>query len=229
MNLNNFQSGAGRRLGLLLALAACGALAQSAAKHGAAPSRPAVDPPAKTFEAKTVHGRTVYSVPTQLPDLGYQIGPSDVLAINVWHQPQLDQKEQVRPDGRISLPLLGTFPVAGMTTGALRQLLTTKLAKYYNQPVVTVIVVKAQSHTYNVMGRVMHPGQFLLNRPTTVLDALAEAGGFKDFANKGGIYVLRRLANGVMVRIRFNYNQVIQGQRMQENVDLSPNDTVVVP
>jgi polysaccharide export outer membrane protein len=159
----------------------------------------------------------------------YTIGPNDVLSINVWHEKDLSATLPVRPDGYISLPLIGQVRASGYTPLQLQQALTRRLRAYIDQPRVTVVVTKVMSRLFNVLGRVIKPGAYPLDQPTTVLDALAQAGGPAEFANTKKIYVLRYKPNGSRWIYPFNYNQVIKGHLPWENIQLKPGDTVVVP
>ncbi len=159
----------------------------------------------------------------------YTIGPNDVLSINVWHEKDLSATLPVRPDGYISLPLIGQVRASGYTPLQLQQALTRRLRAYIDQPRVTVVVTKVLSRQFNVLGRVIKPGAYPLDQPTTVLDALAQAGGPAEFANTKKIYVLRYKPNGSRWIYPFNYNQVIKGHLPWENIQLKPGDTVVVP
>ena len=159
----------------------------------------------------------------------YVIGPDDVLAVNVWKEDEISRQVPVRPDGKVSLPLIGDVQAAGLTPFELQQSIRARLAAYLVNPTITVMVQEARSHRFNVVGEVEHPGSFVLGQPLTVLDGLAMAGGFRDFAKTGGIYVLRLSAGGSHQRIPFNYKQVISGRNLQQNVALQPGDTVVVP
>lgn len=159
----------------------------------------------------------------------YVIGPEDVLAVNVWKEDEISRQAPVRPDGKVSLPLIGDVQAAGLTPLQLQQSIRARLAAYLVNPNVTVIVQEARSHRFNVVGEVEHPGSFVLGQPLTVLDGLAMAGGFRDFAKTGGIYVLRLNPDGSHQRIPFNYKQVISGRSLQQNIRLQPGDTVVVP
>jgi len=161
--------------------------------------------------------------------LSYVIGPGDVLAVNVWKDAELSRTMPVRPDGRISLPVLGEVQAAGLTAEQLQAQIGEKLGDYMRDPQVNVIVEEIKSRTFNVVGKVAKAGSFALAKPTTVLDAIAEAGGFQDFARLSKIYVLRHVPNGSAMMIPFNYKQVIKGRRVDENVELQPEDTVVVP
>lgn len=135
----------------------------------------------------------------------------------------------VRPDGMISLPLIGEVKAAGYTPVQLQDVLADSMKKYVSEPQVTVVVEKVASLNFNIVGQVNHPGYFPLTRRMTVLDAIALAGGFRDFAKTKKIYVLRTAANGAQERLPFNYNQVIKGQNSQQNIELQPKDTIVVP
>lgn len=159
----------------------------------------------------------------------YTIGPNDVLTISVWQEKDLSATLPVRPDGKISLPLIGQVQASGYTPLEFQQLLTEKLKTYIDHPRVTVVVDKVLSRTYNVLGKVVKPGAYPLDQPTTVLDALAQAGGAAEFANTKKIYVLRYKKDGSRWIYPFNYNQVIKGHLPWENIRLQPGDTVVVP
>jgi len=157
------------------------------------------------------------------------IGASDVLAINVWKEPDVSRVIPVRSDGRISLPLAGELQAAGETPKQLEQEISKRLASYISEPEVTVIVQESKSRRINILGMVAKPGSYLLANSMTVLDAIAIAGGFKDFAKQKNIYVLRQGSNGAQTRLPFNYKDVIKGKNTNQNVQLEPGDTVVVP
>lgn len=163
------------------------------------------------------------------PEREYVIGPEDVLAIDVWHQPEISRVEPVRPDGKITLPLVGQIEASGQTTNSLQTEITRKLTKYIQQPDVTVIVQDAKSHRFNVIGDVLRPGSYSLGTQMTVLDAIAVAGGFGEFAKVTDIYVVRHKSNGTYARIRFNYKAAVRGDRQDLNLDLVPGDTIIVP
>ena len=159
----------------------------------------------------------------------YIIGDDDLLAINVWKEADLSLTVPVRSDGNISLPLVGQVHAAGRTPLQLQNEIHDRLLKYITDPEVTVIVMAMNSQRVNVLGRVVKPGSYSLLNAMTVLDAIASAGGFQDFAKKKSIYVLRKEPGGHDLRIVFNYNDVIRGMHPEENIRLQPNDTVVVP
>lgn len=162
-------------------------------------------------------------------DPHYVIGDDDMLSINVWKEQDLTQSLPVRSDGNISMPLIGEIQAAGRTPLQLETEIAERLRTYITQPEVTVMVVKMNSRKYNILGRVSKPGSYTLSSPKTVLDAIADAGGFQDFAKVKAIYVLRHQANGTDVRLPFNYKAVIRGEHPEQNVTLEPHDTIVVP
>jgi len=163
-----------------------------------------------------------------LPD-GYVIGVGDGLDINVWKEGELSKQVAVRPDGMITLPLVGEIKAIGLTPNQLQDQLTTSLQKVLSDPLVTVSVIAINSLSYNVMGNVQKPGYYPLVHPVTVLDAIALSGGFRDFAKVKKIYVLRAAASGKQQKLYFNYKDVIRGRNMAQNIWLEPRDTLVIP
>lgn len=156
----------------------------------------------------------------------YRLGPGDKLRIEVYKQDQLSQSLQVRPDGKITLPLVGDVTATGQTPSQLRDALTSSLKEYVTNPVVTVIVQEVSSPQIHVIGEVAHPGTQVLQGPLNILQALAEAGGLKEFADRGGIHILRNTSNGTQ-NLPFNYKDALKGHA--EAILLQPGDTVVVP
>jgi polysaccharide export outer membrane protein len=159
----------------------------------------------------------------------YLIGADDVLAINVWKEPEISRVVPVRPDGRISLPLVGDLRASGQTTVQLKKEITQQLASYLSHPEVTVIVQEPKSHRFDIFGEVSHPGSYVMSTRMTVLDAIAMAGGLRDFAKRDKMYILRSSSDGSRIRIPFNYKKVIKGDRVLHDVELQPHDMVVVP
>jgi polysaccharide export outer membrane protein len=158
----------------------------------------------------------------------YRLGPGDKLRIEVYKDPQLSQSVQIRPDGKITLPLIGDLEAAGRAPIELRDTIATSLKEYITNPTVTVIVVEALASQVYVMGEVTHPGTMQLHGPITILQALAMAGGFKEFANTKDVKVLRPKGGGTNVEtIRFNYKDVINGDARP--FFLRSGDTVIVP
>jgi len=157
----------------------------------------------------------------------YVIGADDTLRISVWKEPDLSEILPVRPDGKISMPLLNDIPAAGLTPLQLKDSITEKLKKFIADPRVTVVVTAMNSQRVFVSGEVLHSGPIPLLPHMTVLQALSQAG-FNQFANLKGIYLLRT-ENGKQEKIPFNYKEVIKGNRPEQNIVLKPGDTVVVP
>jgi polysaccharide biosynthesis/export protein len=162
-------------------------------------------------------------------DASFVIGNDDLLAINVWKEPDISRSIPVRSDGRISLPLVGELQATGRTPLQLEEDIASKLRNYIAEPEVTVMVQEIHSEKFNILGQVMKPGSYSLELATTVLDAIAAAGGFRDFANQKHIYILRQNPVGGESRIAFNYKNVIKGKNPQQNIKLEPRDTIVVP
>lgn len=158
----------------------------------------------------------------------YVVGEGDVLRINVWKEPEVSQTVIVRPDGKVSLPLINDVPVSGMTPSAIQVMLTTRLEPFIRNPKVTVSVMEIRSKLVYIMGQVARPGSVPILTPMTVMQLLANAGGFTPFANRKNITVIRR-ENGRELRFRFNYEDVVRGRRPEQNLALRAGDTVVVP
>ncbi len=159
----------------------------------------------------------------------YVIGPEDVLAIDVWHEPEISRVEPVRPDGKITLPLAGEIEASGRTTRGLQAEISARLTRYIHQPAVTVIVQQARSHRFNIIGDVLRPGSYSLDERMSVLDAIAVAGGFGEFAKVTRVYIVRRQADGSSRRLLFNYKDAVRGNRRDLDLALQPGDTVIVP
>ena len=161
-------------------------------------------------------------------DPAYVIGPEDVLDINVWKEPDMTRIVPVRPDGKISLPLINDVQAAGSTPQQLATTVTDKLRKFLTEPQVTVIVTQINSQRVFVVGEVLRAGAFPLIPGMTVLQALSSAGGFTTFADVKKIHVMR-LVNGKHIELPFNYREVLKGDNPDQNIKLEPGDTVVVP
>ena len=154
----------------------------------------------------------------------YVIGPEDVLRIQVWREQELSGLFSVRPDGKISMPLVGEIQAAGITPVKLGDSIAEGLGKVMTHPEVTVGVEKVNSKKYYIQGEINKPGAYPLVIPTTVLEALVNAGGFRDFANSKKIVVLRGSE-----RLKFNYHEVTKGKKMDQNILLQPGDQIIVP
>jgi len=162
-------------------------------------------------------------------DDDYVIGPSDVLAINVWKDAELTRTVPVRPDGKISLPLIGELQVSGLTALKVQRMVAERLKEYIADPEVTVIVQQVKSRTYAILGKITKPGSYELAKPTTVLEAIAIGGGFLDFAKVRKVYIIRPLGNGSSETLHFDYKKVIKGRNPEQNAELKSGDTIVVP
>jgi polysaccharide export outer membrane protein len=210
---------AGALLACTLALAVTPAAAQSprSIAPAARPAQPASD---------TTADRT-RPTQTPLPD-DYKLQPGDKLRIEVYKDEQLSQSVQIRPDGKITLPLVGDITAMSLTPLDLRDRVTSALREYVNNPVVTVIVVEGTAPTAYIVGEVNRPGPVTLQGNMTVLQALAVAGGLKDFADAKNIRILRKSATGAPQTITFNYKDAVKGTAAT-SVYLQSGDTVVVP
>lgn len=161
-------------------------------------------------------------------DPNYIIGPQDVVDVSVWKEPDLSRVVPVRPDGKISLPLLNDVQASGLTPAQLGAQITTNLTKYVTNPQVTVIVSQINSQRIYILGEVSRAGGYTLVPDMNVLQALSNAGGLTAFANSKKIYVLRQ-DNGKQQKIPFNYKEVLSGKDPGQNIALKPGDTIVVP
>ena len=197
---------------LVTALSAATALAQTSAPQQ--PTKPA-DPKAEAAP----------SVP--LPT-DYTIGAEDVLNIVFWREPDMSAEVVVRPDGKISLPLLNDVVALGLTPAQLRATLTEQAKKLIADPNVAVVVKQINSRKVFITGNVERPGPYPLGGPTTVLQLIALAGGLREYADSKHI-VIMRVEKGVSVSLPFNYNDISKRKNLQQNVELKPGDTVIVP
>jgi len=197
--------------------------AQDAGTHAQANQK---EPP---VQGKNVDSKGSPSASGQIaPPSDFVIGESDVLNINVWKEPEISQNVVVRPDGKISLPLIGEVLVSGLTPVQTQSLLANKLQSILTNPQVTVTVTEIRSRVVSITGEVAKPGTYPLLVPTTILQLISSAGGLGTFANKKGIFLLRTV-DGKQQRFPFNYSQVIKGEKPEQNILLHPGDTVVVP
>ncbi len=186
------------------------------------------DPPVTA--ARNIASAGYGSMPAVTPATtapAYVIGPEDVLDINVWKEPDMTRLVPVRPDGKISLPLINDVQAAGSTPQQLASAVTEKLRKFMTEPQVTVIVTAINSQRVFVVGEVLRAGAFPLIPGMTVLQALASAGGFTTYADVKKIHVMR-LVNGKYIELPFNYREVLKGGNPDQNTKLEPGDTVVV-
>jgi len=174
--------------------------------------------------AKKSHPESEAANTANVDRKAYVIGPEDVISVRVWREPDNSGSFRVRPDGRVSIPLIGEIQAAGLTPEQLSDNITKGLEKVMVRPEVTVGVEQVNSKKYYIQGEVNRPGAYPLVIPTTVLEALVNAGGFRDFANTKKIVILRGTQ-----RLRFNYKEVTKGKKMEQNILLKPGDQIIVP
>jgi polysaccharide export outer membrane protein len=194
-----------------------------------AQAAPAGTPPAPASHSDQPAQNTDVAPATKAHDDSFVIGNDDVLAINVWKEPDISRSIPVRSDGKISLPLVGEVQATGRTPLKLEQDIAARLKNYIGEPEVTVIVQQINSQKFNILGMVNRAGTYPVTNSATVLDAIALAGGFKDFAKQKSIYILRQNPDGTQTRLPFNYKEVVKGQNTAQNIKLQPRDTIVVP
>ena len=217
----------GSRKNGLFSATTCFALSMAVWAHAARQSN-APAPESQVPQAAPAQSSDVAST-TKPHDDSFKIGNDDVLAINVWKEPDISRSIPVRSDGKISLPLVGEVQATGQTPLKLEQEIAARLKSYIAEPEVTVIVQQINSQKFNILGQVTRPGSYAIANAATVLDAIAIAGGFRDFAKQKSIYILRQSADGSQTRLRFNYKEVVKGQNPAQNIKLLPRDTIVVP
>jgi len=200
---------------------------------GAQTAAPQANVPAKTDTANNAANKAAghaADAAGKAHDDSYVIGNDDVLAVKVWKEPDISRETiPVRSDGRISLPLAGEVEAAGRTPLKLEEEIAGRLKNYIAEPEVTVIVLQSNSQKFNILGQVTKPGSYMIANSATVLDAIALAGGFRDFAKQRNIYVLRQNPDGTQARLPFNYKDVVKGKNPEQNIKLQPRDTIVVP
>lgn len=199
-----------------VALALAGAVTLGAQQAKPAPAI-AVKPPA---------GATV---PAGVATPGdYVIGPEDVLTVVFWREKDMSGDFGVRPDGKISLPLINEVRASGLTPDQLRVELTEAAAKYIEDPTVSVVVKAINSRKVFITGMVAKPGPYPLTGPTTVLQLIATAGGLHEYADSKNVSIMRT-ENARQTRLRFNYKDVSKGKNLKQNIELKPGDTIIVP
>lgn len=184
--------------------------------------------PARAQDTKQQSNAEANAKAPATSDPNYRIGPQDVLDIDVWKEAELTRSVPVRPDGKISLPLLNDVQAAGLTPTQLSEEITTELKKFITDPQVTVIVTQINSQRVYILGEMTRPGAYPLLPGMTVLQALSSAGGFTPFANMRKIYVLRN-EGGKQEKFPFNYKDVVKGKNADENIVLRAGDQIVVP
>jgi polysaccharide biosynthesis/export protein len=178
---------------------------------------------------KTTGSEKADTAPQSAADSDYKIGPQDVLRIDVWEEPRISRTAiPVRPDGKISLPLLNDIQAAGLTSMQLAGVIREGLTKYITSPQVTVTVTEINSRRVYCQGEFLKPGALVLLPNMTALQAISSCGGFTQFAKMKSIYILR-IENGKPVQHPFNYKEVIKGHKPEDNIVLQPGDVIVVP
>lgn len=224
-----------RTLSLALAAGLIGCAAASAQspapapRPASAPTAPASPATAPAGAAAAVPAPEADTVPTGVPvPRGYTIGPADVLDIVFWRDKDMSAQVTVRPDGRITLPLMNDIVAIGLTPEQLRTKLEADAARYIQDPNVTIVVKQINSRKVFITGEVAKPGSYPLNGPTSVLQLISMAGGLSEYANEKKIRVLR-LEAGQQLSLPFNYKDVAEGKELAQNIELRPGDTVVVP
>lgn len=201
-----------RRYALVIVVLVVGAaVAPMSSQQPAPPAKPAVEVPASA------------AVPAD-----YVIGAEDVLTIVFWRDKDMSTEATVRPDGRISLPLINDIMAAGLTPEQLRAQVTTAAAKFVEEPTVSVVVKEIRSRKVFITGQVSKPGPYPLGGPTTVVQLIAVAGGVLEYADEKNISIVRR-ENGRDVSLRFNYNDFKKRKNLEQNITLRPGDTIIVP
>ena len=201
----------------LLAGSLCWAAQEAAQKSDAAqtpePSKPAAAEPAANS-----------ALPVTVDPKTFSLGPEDVILVRVWREPDMSGQLVVRPDGKITMPLIRDVDASGLSPEQLAAKITTALSQFINNPQVLVQVLAVRSKRYLISGEINRPGAYPLAVPTTVFEALSMAGGFREFANKKKITIVRGSQ-----RLRFNYNEVVKGKNLGQNVQLENGDKIIVP
>jgi polysaccharide export outer membrane protein len=198
--------------------------AQPAPPPGAIPTAMPTQAPA----ASPVTAAPTSAALAPLPS-DYVIGPGDVVQISVWKNETLSRTMPVRPDGKVSMPLLHDIHAAGLTAMQLRDKIATALGEFLPNPEVAVSVTEVRSFRVSVLGEVQKPGVLELRGQTTILEAIAMAGGFRDFASPSKITVIRTEGDGKTQKLRFNYNRAVSNASDEQNLVLKTGDVIVVP
>jgi polysaccharide biosynthesis/export protein len=210
------------RLSSLTSVAVAAGLALSVSVKAGAQTPMAQAANAKPVATEPDLGKSV-AVPTE-----YVIGPEDVLGVVFWRDTEMTGDVTVRPDGRITLPLIGDIDTTGLTPDQLKAVIHKAATKLIEDPTITVVVRQINSRKVFVTGSVTTPGAYPLVGPRTVMQAIALAGGLTEYADKKNITVMR-MEGGQQKTFRFNYNDVARGKRVDQNIVLKPGDTIVVP
>jgi polysaccharide export outer membrane protein len=214
--------------GALIALVVAGASVPCAAQTQPAAPDPAAARAAAAAAAAAKPPAPVVAAPGVNMPAEYTIGADDVLSIIFWRDKELTTDVTVRPDGKVSLPLLNDVQATGLTPSQLRDRIVEESKKYVEDPNVTVVVKQINSRKVFITGEVRKPGPVPLTGPTTVLQLLSISGGLADYAKPEKITIVR-MENGKPVSFKFNYKEVIEGKKLAQNIELKPGDTIIVP
>ncbi|MDH3347109.1 MAG: polysaccharide export protein [Desulfobulbaceae bacterium] len=160
--------------------------------------------------------------------LEYLVGIGDVLEVSVWNEPEISKVVFVRLDGKISLPLVGDIKALGATPELLSQRIRTAISKFVGDPSVTVTLKESHSRIYYIVGQIAQPGEYSLNTPVSILQAIARAGGFAEWAKKEKVLIVRRSDDHDWI-LNFNYEEFLNGKGRDKNINVMPGDTIVVP
>jgi polysaccharide export outer membrane protein len=204
-----------------LALGLLGASIWLAAQE--TPAKPQETPPSAPAKTEAAEAAKPAALPVNVDPKSFVLGPEDVILVRVWREPDLTGQLVIRPDGKINMPLIREIQAGGSTPEELIASLTDALSKFINSPQVSVQVMAVRSRKYMISGEINRQGAYPLAGPTTVFEAITLAGGFRDFANTRNITILRGAQ-----RLRFNYNQVVKGKNLSQNVLLENGDKIVV-
>ncbi len=205
----------------LLTLALCSVL-PAPAQEKTAPVKPPGPEPVKGQLAEPMSPMNTAS--SAVDPNTYRLGADDVIGVRVWREPDLSGQLSIRPDGKITMPLVNEIQAADLTPTQLGTAITAALSKFVNNPQVTVTVLAVRSKRYFISGEVGRPGAYPLATPITVFDALVMAGGFREFAGTKKITIMRGTQ-----RFKFNWNEVVKGKNLSQNIFLENGDRVVVP
>jgi polysaccharide biosynthesis/export protein len=200
-----------------------GAYAQDGTSKATTDTKPAA--------SKDNSAGTASDVPAPRPatdNPNYLIGPDDELNVSIWREPDISRSVPVRPDGKISLPLVNDVQAVGLTPMQLGAEITTRLKKFIADPQVTIIVTRINSQRIFILGEVPRAGAYPMLPNMTVLEALSLAGGVTAFAKQSKIHILR-MEDGKQLNLPFNYKEALHGQHSEQNIVLKPGDTIVVP
>ena len=208
---------------MVLPFAAAQDQPQAAQPQAAQPQGP---PPKDTGNIKPeiAEPAQAMQMPVSVDPNAYKLGPDDVIFVHVWREPDLSASQSVRPDGKITMPVIKEIPAAGLTPTQLGEEISKALSKFVRNPQVVVAVQAVRSKRYFLSGEISRPGAYPLASPTTVFEALTMGGGFREFANKKKITIIR----GVQ-RFRFNWNEVVKGKNLAQNIQLESGDQIIVP